>query len=281
MTVNTGGSAAALELAAGLLALRQNAGLSTRELGARIDASPANISHWENAGRLPSEERLGKIFDALQVEGDERERLLGLRREAAGPGQLNVGLRGVSATIMQLIDYERNAVRIVDASLGLIPGLLQTGDYARATLQGRSDSELYVTLRAGRRDILTRVRNPVELIALIDSEALVRPVAPPAVMRDQYEHILRLIERPNVTVRVVSSTRPGYHPLLGGPFELIEFGTAKPVVLLDHHPSAAFLYSPDEVAEYVAAANVIQKVAMTPAQSAEAIAEIVKGMEMT
>jgi hypothetical protein len=136
-----------------------------------------------------------------------------------------------------------------------------------------------VKLRAGRRDILTR-RNPVELIALIDSEVLVRPIAPSDVMADQLVHILRLAELPNVTVQVVSSTTAGYHPLLQGPFELIEFAKAQPIVHLEHYRSSAFLWEDDDVPEFVEAAEYLRhEMAMTPEQSIELIANILNGME--
>ena len=172
-------------------------------------------------------------------------------------------------------------MRITDASPLLIPGLLQTSHYAKAIMNGESDTDMRVTLRAGRRDILTR-RNPCELVAFIDSEALIRPVGPPDVMADQLRHVLELAERPNVTVQVVSSTHPGFHPMLGGAFELIEFAKARPVVLLDHQRSSTFLWEEAEVLEYIEMAERIRReVAMTPKESVEVIAGIVHGMETT
>lgn len=278
----TSRSASVRELGAELAAARRAASLGVRELARIANISThSRISEQESGKRLLGADELARIFDALLLPDDERERLASLARSAEGPGQLNVGLRGVSATLAQLIDHERAATRITDASLGLIPGLLQTSDYARAIMDGRPDSELHVTLRSGRRDILTRAREPVELLALIDSEALVRPVAPPHVMAAQLRHVLELGARPNVTVQVVSSTVAGYHPLLVGPFELIQFAKADPIVLLDHHRSSTFLWDPDDVAEFVEAAKEIQQRAMTPARSAEVIEKLVHGMETT
>lgn len=262
---------------------RVAAGLGVRELARRAGISThSRVSELENGKRLVATDELERILETLAVSPGERERLMSLARSAEGPGQLNVGIPGVNATLAQLIDHERAAVRITDASPLLIPGLLQTSDYARAIMGGKPDIELRVTLRSGRRDILTRGREPVQLLALIDSEALVRPVGSPQVMLDQLRHILELAERPNVTVQVVSSTARGYHPMLAGAFELIQFAKAAPVVLLDHHSSSAFVWEPKNVEEYIEAAELIRtEVAMTPARSAEVIAEIVHGMETT
>jgi hypothetical protein len=278
----TSRSALLRELGAEVQAARQAADLGLRELARRAALSThSRLSELEAGKRLLPAGELNGIFDVLDLSLADRERLLGLARAAEGPGQLNVGAPGVSATLMQLIDHERAATRIIDASPLLVPGLLQTSDYARSIMGDEPDTELLVTLRSGRRDILVRRRDPVELIALIDSEALIRPVASPQVMLDQWRHILQLAELPNVAVHVVSSTVCGYHPMLAGPFELIEFATASAIVLLDHHRSSAFLWDSDAVRPFVEAAEKIQMVAMTPDESIGVIAKIVHGTETT
>lgn len=268
------------ELGVELREVRESAGLGQRELArrARISAH-SRISEAESGKRLLSVDELDRIFEALDLGADERDRLHDLARSAEGPGQLNIGSTGIGKALTELIDHEQNAVRITDVSPLLYPGLLQTSDYARAIVGDKPDAETRVKLRAGRRDILTR-RNPVELFALIDSEALVRPIAPPDVMTDQLRHVLRMAELPNVTVQVVSSTRPGYNPMLAGPFELIEFAKARPIVHLEHRRSSVSLWEDDEVESYVEAAEYLRnEVAMSAEQSTEIIAGIIKGME--
>lgn len=277
----TGRSALLRNLGAEVRTARLAAGLGVRELARAAQLSAhSRLSELENGKRLLTAEELGRVFDAIGLDHGERERLLGIARAADGPGQLNVGGTGIGRTLRELLDHERAAKEITIASPLLIPGLLQTSDYARAIMGDEPDSELRVALRSGRRDILTRGRNPVRLLALIDSEALVRPVAPPQVMLDQLKHVLTMADQPNITVQVVASTLPGYHAMLAGSFELIEFEKATPIVLLDHHSSSAFLWSETDVHVYVEAAEKIRKkVAMAPKRSSEAIAEIVRGLE--
>jgi transcriptional regulator with XRE-family HTH domain len=255
--------------------------MTTRALGEKVGASAANVSFWERNERLPSEERVIKLLDALDASDDERERLLGLRRQADGPGQLVSGAPSIGEQLARLIEHEQVARRITDVAPLLIPGLLQTSDYARATLVHQRDIETRVTLRVGRRDVLTRKRNPVELAALIDTEVLVRPIASPTVMAEQLHHLLKMAELPNVTIQLVSSTLPRYTPLLTGPFILLEFATATPIVHVEHFSASTFLWDEEDVRGFITAAEVIHNVAMTPAESAEVIAEIVDGLETT
>jgi transcriptional regulator with XRE-family HTH domain len=278
MAVNNGG-AEMRELGAGLRNLRDQRGLTVRALADASGQSSANISHWETGGRLPTEERLSAVLDALNTQHDERDRLLGLRRQAEGPGQLVAGAPSIGAQLKRLIEYEQVARRIVDVAPLVVPGLLQTADYARATLRGLSDIDTRVTLRVGRRDIITRPREPAELLALIDSAVLVRPIAAPQVMVEQLRHLLAMAERPNVEIRLVSSTTPGYTSMLAGPFILLEFPSAAPVVHLEHRRASAFLWERDDIEGFSAAVEEISSVAMTPARSAEVIAEIVNGLE--
>lgn len=275
------GAAGARELGAELRKLRENASLNTRTMAERVGVSNANISHWETGNRLVPLDRLATILDALSVTADDRERLLGLRRHAEGPGQLATGAPSIGEHLARLIEHERTAKRITNVAPLLIPGLLQTGDYARAVFGEDPNVDTKVALRAGRRDVLTRRRNPVEYLALIDSEVLVRPIGPPEVMADQLEHLLRMSELPNVTIQLVPSTTPGYHPMLAGAFDLLEFPTATPIVLLEHHRTSVFVWDEETITAYVSLPEEIRQRAISPKRSSEIIKEIAEGMETT
>lgn len=282
MAVNTGdtGNAEMRELGASLRRLRDECRMTVRALAEASGQAIANISHWENGTRLPREDRLASILDALNAPIAERERLLELRRRSdEGPGQLIAGSPSIGEQLTTLIEYEQVARRIVTVAPLKIPGLLQTADYARAVFQGLPDIETRVRLRVGRRDILTR-RDPVELLALIDSEVLVRPVASADVMIEQLHHLLTMGQRPNVEIRLVSSTHPGHTPMLDGPFIFFEFPVAAPIVHLEHRRASLFLKGESaDIEGFSAAVEEISSVAMTPAQSAEVIAKIVDGLE--
>jgi hypothetical protein len=127
--------------------------------------------------------------------------------------------------------------------------------------------------------VITRRRSPVEYLALVDSEVLVRPIGSPEVMADQLDHLARMAALPNVTIQIVPSTAPGHHPMLAGPFSLLEFPTATPIVLLEHHRTSAFIWDRDSVTAYLSVPEEIQRVALTPERSLKLIKEIAEGME--
>lgn len=256
---------------------RKANGLTLRALEERTGISNALISMWENGHRLPIAQQLDTVLDQLAASDEQREQLHGLLREAAGPGEIAPGSPVVGEQLAQLIDFERRAVKITSVEPLLIPGLLQTREYADAIL----GSSAAATLRTGRGDILTK-SDPAELIAAMDSEVLTRPIAPPPVMLNQLRHLLKMTEMPNVSIQVWSSTRAGWHPGLMGPYMLLEYAASSPIVHLEHYSSAAFIWEAADVKKFTEAAQTLRRdVAMTPARSAEVIAEIVHGMETT
>lgn len=277
-------SGVARELGARLRELREAADLTLRALQDLVGFSNTKISLWENGHRLPSFTDLEKVLNvpALKVTDEDREQLRGLRRQAdASPGFIASGAPSIGPQLAQLIEYEEQAAQITYWAPLLIPGLLQISSYARAVMGDAPNAETRVKLRSGRQNILTRRRKPAELRAIIDSEVLVRHVAHRDVMIDQLHYLLDMAKRPNVTVQVMSSTRIGFHPGLVGPFELIEFPTARPVVHLEHYRSSLTLWEEEDVRAFVDASGMIQKAAMTPAESAGVIEDIVNGMETT
>lgn len=274
--------AVARELGAQLAQLRKARGLTLRALEELVSFSNAKISLIENGHRLPNQADLDTLLHALEADDETRIRLTELRRDAdTAPGEIASGAPSIGPQLAQLIDYEERATRIVNWATMLIPGLLQIESYTRAIMSELPNAETRVKLRAGRQKILTRRRNAVELLAMLDSEVLVRPVAPSDVMIDQLHFLLEMAQRPNITVQVVSSTRPGYHKGLSGHFELIEFATARPVVHLENLSTSTTIWEPEDVETFVDASGKIQEAAMTPEESAGVIEDIVNGMETT
>lgn len=282
MSVSSGGSgggSAARELGAALKRLRDQRGLNTRQLGEMIGVTSPNFTHWERGDRLIPINRLIAVLDQLRPDDAERERLLGLHRQASGPGELVAGPASVGPQLVQLIDYEKAASEIVDIAPLMIPGLLQTDGYASAVFGALPDMATRVALRVGRQKVITRPRDPARYTAYIGSEALIAPVATPDVMADQLRHLLEMQQRDNITIQLVSSTHPGYNPMRTGPFMVLTFPAAPTIVHLESYQTAAFVWDDADIRGFLSAIERIGQIAMTPARTAEVIAELVNGLE--
>src|SRR5699024_3469759 len=122
----------------------------------------------------------------------------GLVHKAAEPGWVQVHGGGLPDQWQALIDWESKSNRLRYFEALMVPGLLQTADYARAIIAGtavheRSDSELdtKVSARLGRQGIMSRPVPP-ELHVVLAEPALRVPVGTQAVLVDQLRHLVRL-----------------------------------------------------------------------------------------
>src|SRR5262249_7749050 len=158
-----------------------------------------------------------------------------------------------------LIGLEEAASLIRGYDPQSIPGLLQTPDYARASVTtgfpNATDEEIArrVELRLARQHILNRPEPP-RLWLVIAETALRRPAAPagPDVMRAQLDALIQAAQRPNVTLQVLPFAA-GLHPAMYGPFRIFRFDAhdQPDIVYGESMTSAWYIDKPDETALYI------------------------------
>ncbi|MEV1241408.1 DUF5753 domain-containing protein [Nonomuraea sp. NPDC050022] len=118
----------------------------------------------------------------------------------------------------------------------VIPGLLQTREYARAVLRGQpgiSEDQINETMgaRMARQAVFERPTPPL-YSALIDEGVLARPIGGPEVMREQLEHLVKLLSHPCITLQVVPMAVVPTIGLLGG-FVIAQLPKGADVLYLD------------------------------------------------
>lgn len=260
-------------LAAAIRTVREESGISGRELSRRLGMSHGTISHWETGRRVPTPEDVASLLAVAGVTGEEKRRVVELARNASEPNWLAVGIPGVPQQLAGVVECERAASAVVEWSPMVIPGLLQITDYARAAsiAAGLPANEIETRgmVRASRREVLTR-RSPLQFHALIGEYALRDQIGTSEVMADQLAHLRDMAGRDNVTIQVVPSL-VGWHPGLVGPFVLYEFPDSPTTVHFEHYSSGAFVVDVVDVHEYRQAIGAIGKLALSPEASAELI----------
>lgn len=254
--------------------MRKKVGL--RELARDIGISHTQLVKYEAGDRVPKLEDLATILTTLGVKDPERARVLDLARDSDAPNWLSRGLPGVREQLTALIEFERTAKQITNVSPLVVPGLLQTADYARAVmgqLASGAALETKITLRMGRRDALLR-RDPVGLCAVIGEWALRERLGGAQVMRDQLWYLVDMAERDNVVIHVMPANGGRYTTMHAGPFMLLEFPVAAPIVHLEHYRSGAFLYDEEDVKAYVTASIRLRQAALDPVASVDLISRL-------
>lgn len=252
----TGPTALRLVVGARLRQLREAAGISSAAAGYQIRASAAKISRME-LGRTGFKPR--DLADLLTLYGvtDETERatLLAMAEHASTPGWWQAYGDVIPPWLETYIGLEQAADVIRTWEPQVVPGLLQTPDYARAVVRldphvSPAEVERRVALRAARRRIFDRPA-PARLWAVIDEAALLRPIGGAAVLRDQLDHLIRGCELPYITIQVMPLDRGG-HPALSGPVSILRFpqDALSDVVYLEQLAGAVYLDKPDDVTYY-------------------------------
>ena len=160
-----------------------------------------------------------------------------------------------------------------------IPGLMQTEGYARELSRSgrrvRADhSDRLVELRMERAQRLT-ADNPLHLHAAVNEQSLRLRVGDPEIMREQHEHLIKLAERPNVTLQVVVPER-GPHAGMTGHFVVLEFDKARPIAYVEVQDGAMYAQHPGEVDTYRESSRSLEEVALPPEDSIRFIAELSK-----
>ncbi|MFJ9634953.1 helix-turn-helix domain-containing protein [Streptomyces sp. NPDC101175] len=209
-----------------LRAARERAGLTHTDVASRLEWSPSKINRIETGKvRLTltdSQALLGLygVEDAAQI-----EEIADLVRAARRPPWW-AGYRGVAAEeFLQYLSFESSAIRIRNFESNLVPGLLQTEEYARevlkASLGETSATDALLTLRLERQERVVRA-DGVELFFILDEAAVRRIVGSAKTMKNQCEKLLALNEMDNVTVKVAPFTS-GLYPQFRSPYVLFQF----------------------------------------------------------
>ncbi|GAA4240056.1 helix-turn-helix transcriptional regulator [Actinomadura meridiana] len=180
----------------------------------------------------------------------------------------------------QYVDLERRSSVIKDWQVDLVPGLLQTPDYARAGLAtgNVSDVEAKLEERIARQAILDQEAPPT-LWFLLSQTLLELPCGGVKVMKAQLAHILEASDRPNVGVRIVPKS-VGHHPGLDGAFMLMTLAEPHREVAYVEAPGGGRLVaSSAEVAGYALRYDRIGHHALPEGLSRDLIKQIMEGME--
>ncbi len=255
----------------------QQARLNGKQVAHQLDWSPSWVSRLLSGKRNVNQSHVAAILALCRVTGAERERLLALCQDQHTPGWLQQYGSRLPRQLRTLIDHEDKAVAISDFQAMMVPGLLQTGDYARALIRDprtvpADEVADRVSARLARQRLFTRER-PARFTFFIHELVLRLPVGGPAVMSDQLHHLLRMSVRPYLTLRVVPAAL-GAHAGIAGHFKLLEFAEFKPVVYLDSQTSCLFLEEPTEIAAYQHILATLAGTTLNEGESRELIATL-------
>jgi len=270
-------------LAHELRRIRERAGLSGEQAARALGWDQSKISRMETARMRITSGEVVALCEVYAVEGEEREELVQLAREARLQGWWHPYRDVLKPGFSQFLSFEAEALTYRSYEAQVIPGLFQTGDYARAVLRGtrsRTPEEIErgVRVRLARQERVTRSTDPLHVWQIIEEGALLRMVGGPKTMREQLEHLLELGSLANVSLQVLPFTA-GVHAAIDGPFVLLTFGGYPDVLYMEHLLGCVYLENPEETTAAKMIFDHLRAAALNTGDSAALIRDRIKEID--
>jgi transcriptional regulator with XRE-family HTH domain len=262
--------------------LREAAGFTIDEVAQRLEVAPGKISQIET-GRVSIRPRdVSDLLDQYEIHGAHRDNLLILTREARQQGWWHSYSDVLSEGIDIWVGLETEAEAIRLYEVQLVPGLLQTSEYARAVLRAHYRSEQpeqiepRVKLRMARQQLVIE-QNNTPIWAVLDEAVLQRQMGPPEIMQSQYRQLLDFSERNNITIQVLPLDAGVYSGVPVG-FGIMRLAHPDPeVVVIEYRGGILSIERSEDVAEHAHVFDWIRATAKGPEESISYITNKLKG----
>ena len=271
-------------LAAALRQMREARQLSCADAGQAVRWSESKISRIETGRVGIRQPDLEQLLDLYEVAGEERAALLTLGRQAAHRGWWHSYSDALPGWFEDFVGLEDGAKSLLIYDNQLVPGLMQTGEYAAAVTRSAQpwvdddEVERQVAARTTRQALLTTA-DPLQVWAVLDEAVLRRMVGGPATMRAQLRRLGEIAALPNVTLQVLPFDA-GAHASMGTSFDLLRFPEPgdNAIVYIEDHTSSQYLETRADIERYTLVFDHLRATALSPEQSADFIGQAASGM---
>lgn len=263
---------------------RDAAGLRQADVAHAMDWSPSKVIRIERGDVNVSTNDLKALLSHYGVKDKGRiSGLLELARSARGASFYDQYAELLKPGFKDYLGYEASATVIRQYDTVLVPGLLQTEEYARAILEhmvgfDKDDVDKAWAVRQHRQEAVDR-DNPPLMLYVLDEAALRRNVGRGRVMIRQLERIKEAAAEPHINVQITPFTR-GAHPGMSGNFIMLEFSDPHldDLVHLEGFNQITIRDDTEEIAKYLDRFESLQELALSEEESVEFIDVLIHDM---
>ncbi|MCX4725957.1 helix-turn-helix domain-containing protein [Streptomyces sp. NPDC090052] len=262
--------------------LRELKGMTAEEVAERLLVSQSKISRLENGRRSISQRDVRDLCGVYEVE-DVRivDSLMQMAKDSRQQGWWHA-FGDIPYSVYIGLETDAASLRVYDPQV--VPGLLQTKQYAEALIAGAlpetavTDIEKRVQVRLRRQERVSADESPLRLWVVIDESALLRVIGDKQLMIAQLEHLVELSQLPHVTVQVLPFA-VGAHPGINGQYAILEFPDAadSSVVYIEGVTSDLYLEKAHDVQKYSVMYEHLRAQALNVDQTRQFIMDIAKG----
>lgn len=263
------------QLGAELRKAREAARYTGWELAKKLSWSQSKVSRMELGSRTCPEVDVAIFLAFCGVGGEELRRILDLAKECNDDYWLHTTGERMPKGLRSLVVQETTAQVITYYEPLIVPGLLQTEDYARALYHGLNlvpadQIPLLVEARMNRQTLLHR-EDPPKVWFFVHENALRAPIADDRIMHEQMLNLLLNTGGPPCRLRVVPT---GMVDVAGiGPFTFLAHQNHNPVIYTEQLTVSLFLEGPENVTVYRHVLDRLHEVALDERQSREFLAQ--------
>jgi transcriptional regulator with XRE-family HTH domain len=268
-------------LAGELRRLRASTGKTADDVAKILGWSKAKVSRYELAHGGLKLADVARLLEFYGVQGSHREQLLALAEEATHKGWWEAYSDVLPEGHLAYIGLEAEATSILEWQINVVPGLLQSEQYAREILSGYHDVatispraiQRRLETRITRQQLLTRDK-PLEYVALLDESVLHRQRGDPSVMNAQLQRLAEVSELPNVTIQIVPLK--ANRGLAVDSFSILQFGKAHEttfhdMVSLEHLVNELYVEGDTDTYQFRLAFDRLASEALSPQESRDLI----------
>lgn len=275
------------QLTEGLRRLREAAGLTIEQATTELAKgqgrwSRGKLSRIENRTQGIRPRDVEQLLAFYRPDDETRTSLMNLAETLNERGRGLVYRKEVPEESHPYLGLEVDAVAFHQFEPILIPGLLQTGEYARALITGASvvldanGIERGVAARLARQQILTR-DSPPKLHVILDETILERPIGRPETMRGQLRRLVEEAARPNITIQVIPKSA-GAHPGLVGPFTILSLPEPVPdIAFAEGNGGAVYIENHEHVRDRMLRFGILIERALSPGDTVDLITSAADG----
>ncbi|MET8756298.1 helix-turn-helix transcriptional regulator [Lentzea sp. NPDC004782] len=266
------------EFGNGVRAVIARTGFTHRRLAELLGWQEAKISDLTLGKGGVTEQDVLLLLAYCQATVEEREHLLALFREL-GRAWLQMPKDGVPDQVRTLINQEQEAEEIIDWSMIVVPGLLQTPEYGYVVTEhapsvAAEAVPAVAAARAARANILEPGR---KFTFLVHEQALWLPVGGLEIWREQLAHLLRMSVRKYISLRIVPRSA-GMHAGTAGDFRMMKFPKYPPVVYVESVNYCLFFDDAETIKIHEDILTDLAALALSEADSREVIDNILESL---
>lgn len=260
---STGSTVPRRQLGRYLRDLRNQAGLTVRAASRELEWSEAKLWRIETGQTSLRSLDVQAMCDIYGAGSDMKEALRGLAKETKAKGWWHAYGDVIPERFDVFIGLEEAAAQIDWYEAELVPGLLQTEDYARTLIEAdnpsddKEDVERRVSLRLARQALLRRPTSSPRLRLVLNEGVLRRPIGSYTLMAGQLARMVQVSELPGVSIRVVPFEAGLHQGVMSGQFGVLRFPTSgdgretePPTVYAEGFTGALYLDKQHEVDRY-------------------------------